>query len=104
MPLLPIRYDPTCGPPGGQLVMFLVPPDRGLRRFTVVDASGHERLTTNALPTAMFFARTLLLAEGEVWVRASDSATARVATDGIDSDDPDTGWVRSLAAHLEMTA
>lgn len=103
MPLLPIRYDPGCGPPGAQLAMFLVPPDRGLRRFTVVDASGHERLTTNALPTAMFFTRTLLLAEGEVWVRASDAGTARVAADGIDSDDPDTGWVRSLAAHLEAT-
>ena len=64
---LPVRYDPACGPPGAQLAMFLTPPERGLQRFTVVDAAGFERVTTNALAVAMFATRQLLLAEGEAW-------------------------------------
>ena len=98
---LPIRYDPACGPPGAQIAMFLLPPDRGHPTFAVVDTAGRERLRTSALPVAMFFTKALLLAEGEAWVRMAGAATARIAADGIDTDDPDTGWVRSLAATME---
>ncbi len=99
--MLPTNYVPTCAPPG-QLVMFRVPAERGLAEFTVVDSAGFERLTTNAIATAMFFTRQLLLAEGEAWVRSSDATCARVAPDGIDTDDPTTGWVRTLALALEV--
>ena len=103
MALLPTRLDTSCTPPG-QLVMFRVPADRGPAAFTIVDTAGFERLTTCALPTAMLFARMLLLAEGEVWVRSTDAITAHVAPTGVGSDDPARGWVRSLAAGIGAPA
>ena len=99
--MIPLNFDPGCVAPG-QVVLFRIPAERRPTTFTVIDAAGRARLETCLLPAAMFFTQLLLLADGEVWVRASDATTAHVATGGIGSDDPDRGWVRSLAAQLEV--
>ncbi len=83
---------------GGQFDRLVDP--QGVDRQAGVAEPGP--LTTNAIATAMFFTRQLLLAEGEAWVRSSDATCARVAPDGIDTDDPTTGWVRTLALALEV--
>jgi hypothetical protein len=101
--LLPARLDPSCAPPGRQRVLFLVPAERGLPTYTVADIDGYERVTTSAHGVAMSVTRRLVIEQGQTWVRSSDDATARIAANGVDSDDPDRPWIRTLTAHMEPT-
>jgi hypothetical protein len=98
------RLDPQCAPPGGQRVLFLVPAERGLPTYTVVDIDGYERVTTCALGVAMSVTRRLVIEQGQAWIRSSDDTTARIATDAIDSDAPARPWVRTLSSHMEPTS
>ena len=90
----------TCVAPGSQAALFRLPLDHA-PTWVVIDRHGVEHVATSSLGVALTAARRVLIEQGEVWVRASDTTCAHIDPQRVATDTPECPWIQTIAASLE---